>query len=213
MMMERQEFMDLKQGGRSMHDYSKLFNHLTQYEPDQVDMDDKKMDCFVIGLSTKLYECMALNTGGIFPEFVSNVMIADDAIYAHKETKKTKAVAAPFGSAPRSNRWCTTTVPHTHLASHSSINTSSGLPAHLSASTSGQCLRIYLHLYLCYVCLSHRLLEPSPATPTSTVVARATSLESTLHRRRMLLKATSLTSHVVRIRWLLQRLAVSTIQP
>jgi hypothetical protein len=23
-----QEFMDLKQGGRSMHDYSKLFNHL-----------------------------------------------------------------------------------------------------------------------------------------------------------------------------------------
>jgi hypothetical protein len=25
---KRQEFIDLKQGGRSMHDYSKLFNHL-----------------------------------------------------------------------------------------------------------------------------------------------------------------------------------------
>jgi hypothetical protein len=41
-----------------------------------------------------------LNTGGTFPEFVSNVMIADDAICAHKETKKRKVVAAPSGSAP-----------------------------------------------------------------------------------------------------------------
>jgi hypothetical protein len=28
MRKKRQEFMDLKQGGWSMHDYSKLFNHL-----------------------------------------------------------------------------------------------------------------------------------------------------------------------------------------
>jgi hypothetical protein len=54
MRRKRQEFMDLKQGGRSVHDYSKLFNHLAQYAPDQVDMDDKKKDCFMIGLSTKL---------------------------------------------------------------------------------------------------------------------------------------------------------------
>jgi hypothetical protein len=43
---------------------------------------------------------MALNTGGTFPEFVSNVMIADDAIRAHKETKKRKVAAAPSSSAP-----------------------------------------------------------------------------------------------------------------
>jgi hypothetical protein len=41
-----------------------------------------------------------LNTGGTFPEFVSNVMIGDDAIRAHKETKKRKVVAAPSSSAP-----------------------------------------------------------------------------------------------------------------
>jgi hypothetical protein len=29
---------------------------------------------------------MALNTRGTFPEFINNVMIADDAIRAHKET-------------------------------------------------------------------------------------------------------------------------------
>jgi hypothetical protein len=94
------EFMDLKHGGRSMHDYSKLFNHLTQYAPDQVDTDDKKKDRFMIGLSTKLQERMSLNTGGSFPEFVSNVIITDDAIHAHKDAKKRKVVAAPSGSAP-----------------------------------------------------------------------------------------------------------------
>jgi hypothetical protein len=34
MRKKRQEFMDLKQGGRFMHDYTKLFNHLEQYAPD-----------------------------------------------------------------------------------------------------------------------------------------------------------------------------------
>jgi hypothetical protein len=42
---------------------------------------------------------MALNTGGTFTEFVSNVIIVDNAIRAHKETKKRKVVAAPSGSA------------------------------------------------------------------------------------------------------------------
>jgi hypothetical protein len=92
--------MDLKQGGRSVHDYSKQFNHLAQYAPDQVNTDEKKKDRFMIDLSTKLQERMALNTRGTFQEFINNVMIADDAIRAHKETKKRKVVAAPSSSAP-----------------------------------------------------------------------------------------------------------------
>jgi hypothetical protein len=65
-----------------------------------VDTDEKKKDRFMIGLSIKLQERMTLNTGGTFPEFVSNAMIVDDAIHAHKEIKKRKAVAAPSDSAP-----------------------------------------------------------------------------------------------------------------
>jgi hypothetical protein len=99
MRKKHQEFMDLKQGGRSVHDYSKQFNHLAQYAPDQVDTDDKK-DRFMIDLSTKQQECMVLNTRGTFSEIVSNVMIVDDVIRTHKETKKRKVVAAPPGSAP-----------------------------------------------------------------------------------------------------------------
>jgi hypothetical protein len=93
MRKKHQAFMDLKQGAMSVHDYSKQW-------ADQVDTDEKKKDCFMIGLFTKLQERMALNTGGTFPEFISNVMIVDDAIGAHKETKKRKVVAAPSSSAP-----------------------------------------------------------------------------------------------------------------
>jgi hypothetical protein len=46
--------MDLKLCGRSVHDYSKLFNHLAEYAPDQVDTNEKKKDCFMITISTKL---------------------------------------------------------------------------------------------------------------------------------------------------------------
>jgi hypothetical protein len=49
-----QEFIDLKQDGRFVHDYSKLFNHMEQYAVDQVDTDKKKKNHFINGLSTKL---------------------------------------------------------------------------------------------------------------------------------------------------------------
>jgi hypothetical protein len=54
----------------------------------------------MIVLSIKLQERVTLNTRGSFPEFVSNVIIADDVIRAHKVTKKRKAMETPSGSAP-----------------------------------------------------------------------------------------------------------------
>jgi hypothetical protein len=99
MRKKRQEFIDLKESKRYVHDYSKLLNHLVQYAPDQVDTDEKKKERFMIALSTKLQERMALNPRGTFLEFVNNVIIADEAIRAHKETKKRKAMAASSDSA------------------------------------------------------------------------------------------------------------------
>jgi hypothetical protein len=82
MRKKHQEFMDLKQGERSVHDYSKLFNHLAQYALDQVDTDDKKKDHFIIGLSTKLQERMRSTREG------------------HSQNLSRKVVVAPSGSAP-----------------------------------------------------------------------------------------------------------------
>jgi hypothetical protein len=59
------EFMDLQRSNQSVYAYSKLFNHLTQYAPEQVDTDKKKYR-FMNGLSTKLQERLALNAAGLF---------------------------------------------------------------------------------------------------------------------------------------------------
>jgi hypothetical protein len=41
MLAKHKEFMYLRQCRKSIHDYSKLFNHLAQYAPEQVDIDEK----------------------------------------------------------------------------------------------------------------------------------------------------------------------------
>jgi hypothetical protein len=93
----------------------------------------------MIGLSTKLQERMVLNTGGTFPELVSNVMITDDAIRAHKETKKRKVVATPSGSAPLQYQMVYHhgfTYPPRPQHQHQRPR-QQWAPSHLSANTSG----------------------------------------------------------------------------
>jgi hypothetical protein len=195
----------------SMHDYSKQFNHLTQYASDQVDIDEKK-DRFMIGLSTKLQERMALNTGGTFPEFVSNVMIGDDAIHAHKKTTKRKDVAAPSGSAPLKYR----TVchhgstypprqPQQYQHQHQPQQWAPRLPQRQHQWAAPKALPPPPSVMCLFAPLT---LGPPLATPASTVVHLPAP-----RRRRMPLKAMSLTRHVVRRRWPLQRPAVSTTPP
>jgi hypothetical protein len=133
MRRKHQEFMDLKQGGRSVHEYSKLFNHLVQYTLEQVDTNGKK-DHFMNGLSTELQERLALSTDGTFPEFVSNAIIVNDAIHAHKESKKRKVMVASSHSAPPKCR--VVYHPPRPPTSHVSISSNSGLPTHLSVRTS-----------------------------------------------------------------------------
>jgi hypothetical protein len=106
------EFVDLQQGDQLVYTYSKMFNHLAQYAPEQVDTHEKKKYHFINGLSTKLQERLALNTNWTFLELVSNTIITNDAIYAHQESKKKKALAAPSGSAP--HKYWMVCAPHHH---------------------------------------------------------------------------------------------------
>jgi hypothetical protein len=99
MRRKHQKFIDLKQGRRFVHEYSKPFNHLAQYTLEQVDIDEKKKDRFMNGLLTKLQECLALSMGGTFLDFVSNAIITNDKIHAHKESKKRKVMATSSSSA------------------------------------------------------------------------------------------------------------------
>jgi hypothetical protein len=124
--------MDLRQGGRFVHDYSKFFNHLSQYAPEQVDIDSKKKASFLRGLSTKLRERLLLSTGGSFPKFLSNAIIADNTIHAHKEGKKRKAMAASSNSA--NPKYQMVSAPHSNYQPIHCSSTNIGHPDHHHAS-------------------------------------------------------------------------------
>ncbi|GJN40066.1 hypothetical protein PR202_gb29233 [Eleusine coracana subsp. coracana] len=51
-----QEFMDLKQGGRNVLQYSEAFNHLAQYATEYVNIEDKKRYAFLRGMNATLKE-------------------------------------------------------------------------------------------------------------------------------------------------------------
>jgi hypothetical protein len=68
------------------------------------------------GLSTKLQERLVLNANWTFLELVSNAIIVDDTIRAHRESKKKKALAAPSGSPPPKYRMLC--APHCHPPQH-----------------------------------------------------------------------------------------------
>jgi hypothetical protein len=112
MKSKHREFLDLQQGNQSIYVYSKMFNHLTQYAPEQVDTDEKKKYHFMNDLSTKLEERLALNADWTFLKRVSNAIIVDDVNRAHQESKKKKALAATAGSA--SHKYRMVCAPHHH---------------------------------------------------------------------------------------------------
>jgi hypothetical protein len=57
--MKQEELMRLKQGGDTVIQYLKKFNHLSQYAIDQVSTDLKKKNCFMRGLNDRLQRKMA----------------------------------------------------------------------------------------------------------------------------------------------------------
>jgi hypothetical protein len=144
-----------------------------------------------------------LNTRGTFPEFVRNVMITDDAICAHKETKKRKVVATPFGSDPLKYRMVYhhgSTYQPRQLHQHRRMQQQwpPSLPQCQHQRAAPKALPppppVMCHPH-------HRPLEPPPTTHASTVVARATLLESAPRQRRLPRRATSSIYQVVLRRW------------
>jgi hypothetical protein len=66
-----QKFLHLQQGLSSVYEYSKKFNHLSQYGSYHANTDEKKMSLFCQGLSPVLREHLTLFWGCVLNELVS----------------------------------------------------------------------------------------------------------------------------------------------
>jgi hypothetical protein len=74
MRMKAAEFMKLTQGTKTLTEYMHAFNNLSRYAPKFVNTEEKKIESFKRGLSTKLMKTMANSKCETYNKFVSDAV-------------------------------------------------------------------------------------------------------------------------------------------
>jgi hypothetical protein len=65
------KFLDLRQGNRSVYEYTQEFNNMAQYEGHHIDTDEKKDELFRKGLTIQLHDCLILSQNLSYNELAS----------------------------------------------------------------------------------------------------------------------------------------------
>jgi hypothetical protein len=95
-----QEFLHMQQGSGSVYEYSKRFNHLSQYDTYHSETNEKKIVLFCQGLSPVLREHLMLFQGCSLNELVSNSIKLEDACHACMEERKKRPLQGSTRGAP-----------------------------------------------------------------------------------------------------------------
>jgi hypothetical protein len=91
----------MQKGLSSVYEYSKKFNHLSQYGSYHADADEKKMSLFRQGLSPVLCEHLTLFWGCTLNELVSASIEQEDVYHAClEEERKKRPLPGPNGGNP-----------------------------------------------------------------------------------------------------------------
>ena len=93
MRMKVAEFMWLTQGTKTLTKYMYAFNNLSRYAPGFVDTEEKKIESFKRGLSTKLMKTMANSRCATYKEFISDALTQGNHNNLHAVAKGHKRVA------------------------------------------------------------------------------------------------------------------------
>jgi hypothetical protein len=101
-LMERKakEFAALTQDNRNVHEYSKRFNQLALYAPDEVNTKEKRKKRFLKGLNADLRHYLRMHTAGSFTTLISNALVAEDSFRQLEAEKKRKAIASGSSRGP-----------------------------------------------------------------------------------------------------------------
>ena len=83
--VKRKEFLELKQGSMSVHEYLTKFTQLSRYASSDVDTNDKKQDCLRDGLSPGIRYALSSNEYDTFQKLV------DKAFTFERERKVLEA--------------------------------------------------------------------------------------------------------------------------
>ena len=91
--MKAAKFMRLTQGTKTLSEYMHAFNNFYRYAPGFVDMEEKKVQSFKRGLSTKLMKTMANLRCTTYNEFISDALTKENQNNLHIAAKGHKRVA------------------------------------------------------------------------------------------------------------------------
>ncbi|GJN40791.1 hypothetical protein PR202_gn00093 [Eleusine coracana subsp. coracana] len=95
-----QEFMDLKQGGRNVLQYSEAFNHLAQYANEYVNTEEKKRYAFLCGMNATLKERLTWQTTGTYNNLVNAAIVQEGAMRQVEEEDSKRKAPATAPAAP-----------------------------------------------------------------------------------------------------------------
>jgi hypothetical protein len=76
--LKRKEFQDLKQGSMSVNEYATKFTQLSCYAPQEVDIDEKKQDCFLNGLNDGLAYALEAQDFENFQGMVNKALVLEN---------------------------------------------------------------------------------------------------------------------------------------
>jgi len=94
------EFLELRQGNKTMMEYVNQFNHLAQYAGSQVDTDDKKKDRLFRGLTPALQEKLYLGNYQTFGAMMNAAIAIEGFQRASQANWKRKQGDAGSSSHP-----------------------------------------------------------------------------------------------------------------
>jgi hypothetical protein len=93
------EFLDLRQGNRSVYEYCQEFNHLAQYGAHHVDTDEKKAEFFRKGLTIQLQDRLILSPNLSYNELASAAIDQEGTMKACAEADERKRKRVMPGSS------------------------------------------------------------------------------------------------------------------
>ena len=104
MHMKAAEFMRLTQGTKTLTENMHAFNNMSHYAPGFVDTEEKKIESFKRGLSTKIMKTTANSRCTTYNEFISDALTQENHNSLHAAAKGHKRAAEAGASGSSQSR-------------------------------------------------------------------------------------------------------------
>jgi hypothetical protein len=108
--LKKKEFQDLKQGSMSVNEYITMFTQLSHYAPHEVDIDEKKQECFLNGLNDGLAYALETRDFENFQGMVNKALMLENLtcmiehkhklVCQHQSGSSSRLRIATFSTGP-----------------------------------------------------------------------------------------------------------------